>query len=303
MNAIVKVEQLTKMFGTQAAVKNVNLEIKKGDIYGLIGRNGAGKTTLIKMITSLTKKTRGKISILGSSNASEFQKALARTASIIESPVAYGNLTAEQNLEYYRVLRGIPNKSAIKKALKLVNLEGTGKKKFKHFSLGMKQRLGIAIAILDNPDFIILDEPINGLDPIAIIEFRELLLTLNKKYGITILISSHILSELYHVANRFGIIHHGKMIREITKKEFDNECKEYLKISVDNASQASVIIKDMCKCDYKIVNEHEIRVFNFNGDVADINIALVNGGIYVHAIQEIGVDLEEFFAKTIQENK
>ncbi len=303
MNTIVKVEQLTKMFGNQAAVENVNLEIKKGDIYGLIGRNGAGKTTLIKMITSLTQKTSGKISILGSSNASEFQKALTRTASIVETPVAYGNLTAEQNLEYYRVLRGIPNKSAIANALKLVSLEDTGKKKFKHFSLGMKQRLGIAIAILDNPDFIILDEPINGLDPIAIIEFRELLLTLNEKYGITILISSHILGELYHVANRFGIIHNGNMIREITKKEFDEECKEYLKISVDNASQASVIIQDICKCDYKIVSEYEIRVFNFNGDVADINIALVNGGIRVKAIQEIGVDLEEFFTKTIQENK
>ena len=303
MTSTVKLTNVSKQFGNQLAVNNVSLDILRGDIYGLIGRNGAGKTTIIKMITSLITPTSGTISVLGSQTASELQKALKHTASIIEAPAAYENLSAHDNLEYYRLQRGITDKTVINKVLKTVNLEGTGKKKFKSFSLGMKQRLGIAIALLNTPDFIILDEPINGLDPIAIIEFREMLLTLNKEYNITILISSHILSELYHVANRFGIIHEGTIIKEFSKVDFDASAKAYIEVIVDNEAKAAIVLKDILGVEYKTTATNTFHIYNYTEDISEINFQLNQAGVRVTVINEVGVDLESYFTQLIGEVK
>ncbi|MDR0286444.1 MAG: ATP-binding cassette domain-containing protein [Clostridiales bacterium] len=201
---VLKTQNLTKRYGMTVAVDNVSLTVENGDIFGLIGQNGAGKTTLMRLITSLTQSDSGELELFNKTSSSELRNARARMGCIIELPAFYPNLTATQNLEYYRIQRGIPDKTTVQKALELVNLTNTGKKKFKNFSLGMKQRLGLALAILNNPDFIILDEPINGLDPTGIIEIRDLIKQLNER-GITMLISSHILSELSQVANKYAI--------------------------------------------------------------------------------------------------
>lgn len=213
MQTVLEVKQVTKQYSQQYALDHVSLSIQKGDIYGLIGKNGAGKTTLLKTISRLIHANSGTVSVLGSQNQQEWTKALGYTGSVIESPVAHAHMSAYENLRYYCTDRGIPNADkVIKETLQYVGLTDTGKKKFRNFSLGMKQRLGIAIAILGRPDLLILDEPINGLDPVGIQEFREMVKRLNQELGITIIISSHILSELYLVATRFGFINQGHFI-------------------------------------------------------------------------------------------
>jgi ABC-2 type transport system ATP-binding protein len=225
MSTILRTTNLTKQYGSQLAVNSVNMSIEKGDIYGLVGQNGAGKTTLIRLITGLAFANDGELELLGATDAAGLRAARTHIGSIVEMPAFYPNLTAEQNLEYYRLQRGIPEKVCVQKALTLVGLANAGKKKFKNFSLGMKQRLGLALATLNNPDFIILDEPINGLDPTGIIEMREIIRNLNER-GITILISSHILSELAQVATHYGFIHEGRLVRQISNAELRGETLE-----------------------------------------------------------------------------
>ena len=211
---IIETQHLTKQYGQQKSVSDLNIHVRPGHIYGLLGRNGAGKTTLMKTVTTLTEKSSGKFELFGKSDV-ELTESKRRVGCLIENPAFFGNLTAYQNLKYYAIQKGIVDLSQIDKALKTVNLEEQRNKKFKSFSLGMKQRLGIAFAILDNPDFIILDEPINGLDPMGIKSLRDTFTRLNEENGITIMISSHILSELYIVANHFCFIDKGRIIKEI----------------------------------------------------------------------------------------
>jgi ABC-2 type transport system ATP-binding protein len=213
---ILKTQNLTKRYGGVAAVDGVSLTVERGDIFGLIGQNGAGKTTLMRLVAGLSFADGGEIGLFG--ETAGLSAARARMGCVIEMPALFPNLTAEQNLEYYRIQRGISDKGVVQKALEMVSLTGTGKKKFKHFSLGMKQRLGLALALLDDPEFIILDEPTNGLDPIGIIEMREMMKRLNEQ-GITLLVSSHILSELAQIATRYAIIHHGKLVKLLTQEE------------------------------------------------------------------------------------
>ncbi|MBR6483649.1 MAG: ATP-binding cassette domain-containing protein, partial [Clostridiales bacterium] len=201
MNSIVmETKGITKKYKHTLALDNVALKLEKGKIYGFIGQNGAGKTTLIRLITGLSFPTGGEISLWGKTGEKELQEQRKRIGSLIEGPALYPYMTAYQNMETQRIQRGIPDKSIIDKTLKLVGLEDTGKKKVRNFSLGMKQRLGIAVALLNTPEFLILDEPINGLDPSGIVDVRNLIKKLNKEYGMTILISSHILEELYNTA-------------------------------------------------------------------------------------------------------
>ena len=220
MSYILKTEKLTKTFKKQIAVNKLNITVNKGDIYGLVGRNGAGKTTFMKMIVGLLKPTSGKIELLGSNN---LLKQRQKIGCVIEMPALYPNITAQQNLTIQSMLVGNDDQEEIKRILELVGLKEVGKKKVKNFSLGMKQRLGIGIALIGNPEFLILDEPINGLDPIGVKEVRNLILKLNKNDGITILISSHILSELFKIANVFGIINKGELVTEIQKKDLDSK--------------------------------------------------------------------------------
>lgn len=216
MDSVLELRNVRKSFGKQVVLDDINLTIHQGDIYGLIGRNGAGKTTILKTIVSLIHQDKGEILLFGRTHGEGYMKQLTRTGSVIETPVANNELTARQNLKYYCKVKGIVNRNAVDEALDFVGLSDTKNKKFKNFSLGMRQKLGLAIALLNQPDFLILDEPINGLDPIAIVEFRNLLIRLNQTRQITILISSHILGELYQMVTKFGILNHGKIIKELT---------------------------------------------------------------------------------------
>ena len=230
MEYVLKTKDLKKTYGNYNALNGLSMNVPKGSIYGLIGRNGVGKTTLIRLICGLQKATEGDFSLYGINNHSkEIVRSRKRIGAVVETPSIYLDMSAEDNLkQQYRIL-GIPSYSTIPDLLKLVGLENTGKKKARNFSLGMRQRLGIAIALSGSPDFLILDEPINGLDPQGIIEIRELILKLNHEHDITVLISSHILDELSRIATHFGFIDKGQMIQEISALELNTKCRKCVK--------------------------------------------------------------------------
>lgn len=292
---ILQTKNLSKRYKNFTALDNADMTIYKGDIYGLVGRNGAGKTTIMKILTGLTEKSGGEFEIFSKKGA-ELERQKKRIGCLIENPAFFGNLSAYNNLKYYAIQKGITDHSQIDEALSLVNLKDVKNKKFRKFSLGMKQRLGIAFALLDNPDLIILDEPINGLDPIGISELRETFGKLNRERGITILISSHILSELYLVANRFLFIEQGKIMNEITKEELDLECMRCKAVKTsDSKLTAAVIEKKLGIDDYKVIDEKEIRIYDESVSSEVINRTLVTEGIGVSEIYETGISLEDYF--------
>ena len=301
MEKVLEISHLSKKFGHQYALNDVNLTIRKGDVYGLIGKNGAGKTTLIKVITQLIQETNGSISLFASTSRSQWTQALKRVGSVIESPVAHKHMTAYQNLVYYCKARHIPNPDqVIKETLNYVGLNNTGKKKFRDFSLGMKQRLGIAIALIAKPDFLILDEPINGLDPVGIKEFRQMIKRLNDELGMTILISSHILSELYLVANRFGIVDQGRLIKEISKAEFEEQGEDYIILKTSQLALASQLIQDQLHHRIKVIDKDgEIHIFGQTHDIKVIVKALVQADLDVDEIYYARQDLEKFFTDLV----
>ena len=299
---VLQTNNLTKKYKNFIALDNATITIHKGDIYGLIGRNGAGKTTLMKTITTLTNKTSGSFSLFGSEE--ELTESKRRIGCLIESPAFFGNLTAYQNLKYYSIQKGIVGKKQIEKVLKIVDLWKEKNKKFKNFSLGMKQRLGIAFAILDNPDFIILDEPINGLDPIGIKEIRDTLKKLNEEEKITILISSHILSELYLIANHFCFIDKGKIIKDLSKEELDLECSKCIVIKTKDVKKASVVLeKELSTTNYKVIDNTEIRLYDELENLAEVNKILLTNGIEIMGIYETGISLEDYFNSVIKDGE
>lgn len=300
---VLKTNNLTKKYKDFTALDNINIQINKGDIYGLIGRNGAGKTTLMKIITTLCNKTSGEFQLFDTkdNNLTETKR---RMGSLIENPAFFPNLNAKDNLKYYAIQKGITDMSQIEEAIKLVGLEDAKNKKFKNFSLGMKQRLGIAFAILDNPDFILLDEPINGLDPIGISDLRETFKMLKEERNITILISSHILSELYMLATRFCILEKGKVIKELTKEELDKECSKGIVIKTDDTKKVAVVLeKELNTTNYKVIDSGEIRLYDYLEQSEKINKILVQKDINVKQIQETGISLEAYFKALIKEEK
>lgn len=300
---ILKTINLTKKYKDFKALDEVNIKVEKGDIYGLIGRNGAGKTTLMKIISTLSKKTSGEFELF-SENDENLTENKERIGCLIENPSFFPNLTAYENLKYYAIQKGIINLKQIEEALKLVGLLEAKNKKFKNFSLGMKQRLGIAFAILDNPDFIILDEPINGLDPIGISDLRETFKRLNEEKNITILISSHILSELYVVATRFCILEQGRVVKELTKEELDKECSKCIVIQTDDVKKASTVLEKELKTEnFKVIDKREIRLYEQLEYIDKISKALVKNDINILGLYETGITLEEYFKTVIKEEK
>ena len=298
---ILRTNNLTKKYKDFTALNNANITINKGDIYGLIGRNGAGKTTLMKVITTLTNKTNGEFYLFdkGDSDLTETKR---RIGCLIENPAFFENLTAYQNLKYYAIQKGIVDYSQIDKVLDLVKLSDSKNKKFKTFSLGMKQRLGIAFAMLDNPDFVILDEPINVLDPIGISELRETLKKLNEESNITMLISSHILSELYLLANRFCFIEKGKIIKELSKEELDVECSRAIVIKTNNVKETCLILeKELNTKNYKVIDKHEVRLYDYLDNSGKVNKELAKNDIDVISIYESGISLEDYFKSILKE--
>lgn len=297
---VLKTHKLCKKYGGELAVDNVSMTINKGDIYGFIGRNGAGKTTLIRMITGLIHKTSGEIELLGNTEDIHLNESRVIMGSVIETPTFYGNMTARENLEVSRLVRNIPGKQCIEDVLNLVGLKDVKKKKVKNFSLGMRQRLGIANALLGNPRFLILDEPINGLDPVSMVEIRELLKKVNKEKDMTMLISSHILSELSELATCYGIINNGKLIEEITSQELMEKCKQYIELKVNDAKKAVVLLETELNIkDYVVQENNIIKVYSHLDDVGKINTLLTTNGIIVDKILSKGQNLEEYFLKSI----
>lgn len=297
---VLATRNISKKYGNKLAVDNVTMTVKKGDIYGLVGKNGAGKTTLIRMALSLTSPTDGDFELFNANNEADRIKAHTRVGCIVETPVFYPYLTAKQNLEYYRIQRGIVDKNCVDEALNLVGLSDTGKKKFKGFSLGMKQRLGLALAIMGSPDFLVLDEPINGLDPMGIKEIRDLLLKLNRIKNTTILISSHILGELSQLATCYGFINEGKLIQEISAQELEENCKHCLALKVDDAECAAAILEEKLECkDYEVLNNNLIKVYAYLDEPHVVNKALLNAGVIVSSFERVGSSLEEYFLELI----
>lgn len=298
---ILRTNNLTKKYKDFTALNKANITINKGDIYGLIGRNGAGKTTLMKVITTLTNKTNGEFYLFDKDD-SDLTETKRRIGCLIENPAFFENLTAYQNLKYYAIQKGIVDYSQIDKVLDLVKLSDRKNKKFKTFSLGMKQRLGIAFAMLDNPDFVILDEPINGLDPIGISELRETLKKLNEESNITMLISSHILSELYLLANRFCFIEKGKIIKELSKEELDVECSRAIVIKTNNVKETCLILeKELNTKNYKVIDKHEVRLYDYLDNSGKVNKELAKNDIDVISIYESGISLEDYFKSIVKE--
>jgi ABC-2 type transport system ATP-binding protein len=306
MSVIAKTNNLTKQYGKQFALDRVNITINKGDIYGLVGQNGAGKTTLIKILTGLTYPTNletpganvsNSVELFGKSGA-ELAQMRKKIGCVIEAPAFFKNLTARQNLQYYCYQLGLKDNSCIDTVLKRVRLAETGKKKFGDFSLGMKQRLGIALAILNKPEFLVLDEPINGLDPTGIAEIREVLTDLQKE-GVTILISSHILSELELIANKYAVIHRGKLVTELTTEDLKNQTNSGFKLAVNNPEQAVGILRDNGLNTVKIISANELLITEITSPELIIR-DLVQAGILIYSAIPTGNNLEEFYFEIVR---
>lgn len=293
---VIKTYDLCKTYKDTEAVSHVNMTIHKGDIYGFIGRNGSGKSTTLKMITGIIFPSKGDIKLFGESR-NKFSS--RRIGSLIENAGLYPNLSAYDNMEIKAIAMGLKDKKMIEELLTLVNLNSKSKKVVNKFSLGMKQRLGIAMALLGNPDLLILDEPINGLDPEGIREIREIIQYLNKTKKMTIIISSHILGELSKVATRYGIIRDGQMIEEISAKELDKKCRAYLSLKVDDVNRAIPILEnELFITDYAVHENNEIWVYD-KIESAKVNKTLSNHNISISQMFYQKKDLESYFLEKI----
>lgn len=300
MSNIITVKNLNKSYRNKTVLEDLNMNVKKGDIYGLVGKNGAGKTTLIRMMLGLTSINSGEISIFGKTDEKEKREARANIGNIIETPALYPYLSAKKNLEYYKIQRGIAGGTSIDELLKLVGLDNVGKMKFSKFSLGMKQRLGLALALLGDPELLILDEPTNGLDPVGIKEIREVLINLNKVKGVTILVSSHILGELSQLATCYGFLCDGKIVEEISKEELEDKCRHHLLIKVSDSKKAAVILEKVLKENtYEVLNDGHVKVYKELENPQIISRALIEGGVDLYSLERVGENLEDYFVDLI----
>ena len=295
---ILTTERLCKSYRNFKALNDLTMHVPKSAIYGFVGRNGAGKTTLIRLICGLQDPSAGSFTLYGTKNTEHgISKARRRLGAIVETPSIYLNMTAEQNLkQQYRIL-GMPSFDGIKELLELVGLSDTGNKRAKNFSLGMRQRLGIAVALCGNPDFLILDEPINGLDPQGIIEIRELILKLNREKEITVLISSHILEELAKLATHYGFIDNGKLIKELSAEELEAACRKCLRMTVTDTKAAALVL-DKLELEYKVLDDKTVDVFA-KPIFSELAAALGKEGCTVISIEEHDESLESFFISLV----
>ncbi len=298
MEYILTADSLSKHYRHFKALSDLSIHVPKGAIYGFIGKNGAGKTTLIRLICGLQEPTSGNYKLYGVKNTDpRIHRCRRRIGAVIETPSIYMDMTAEENLkEQYRII-GLPDFGDIPELLKLVGLENTGRKKAKNFSLGMRQRLGIAIALAGNPDFLILDEPINGLDPQGIIEMRELILKLNREYQITFLISSHILDELSRLATHYGFIDGGHMVKEISARELDAACRKCIRVQVSDIRALTRVLDEM-ELEYSVLSDTVADIFA-RVNVSKLTLALDLQGCDVISMTEREESLESYYINLI----
>lgn len=298
MDYVLTAENLSKSYRDFKALDKLSMHVPKGAIYGFVGKNGAGKTTLIRLICGLQKPTSGSYTICGIKNTDKrILKTRRRMGAVVETPSIYLELTAKDNLkEQYRIL-GLPSFDGIDDLLKLVGLENTGKKKAKNFSLGMRQRLGIAVALAGEPDFLVLDEPINGLDPQGIIEIRELILKLNRTRQITVLISSHILDELAKLATHYGFINNGRMVKEISAQALEEACRKCTRLQVTDTRILSYVLDDLAM-DYEIISDESANVFG-QINISKLVQALAEKNCEVISVTERDESLESYYVNLI----
>ena len=296
MSYILRTNSLIKAFDNEEVVSNVSMNIKKGEIYGFLGPNGAGKTTIMKMITNLIKPTSGEIEIFGEKLTDTSYEVLKRMGAIIEYPVFYDKLTGRENLELHLEYMGYYDTKAIDNSLELVNLKNIDKKAVKDFSLGMKQRLAIARAISTKPELLILDEPINGLDPMGIKEIRDLLKMLCKEYGITILISSHILAEIEQIADTIGVINKGRLMEEVSMDSIRNRNTEYIEILTKDCKKASyILVNELNISNFRVEDNLLIKIYDLSLPENSISKALILGNVSIDGIIKKNNSLEDYF--------
>lgn len=299
-NVILSTHKLTKQYAGVTAAGDIDITVRAGEIYGLVGKNGAGKTTLLKMICGLSCPSSGQMELFGQTSGRGLDKARTRLGSMIETPSFFPYLSAKDNLEYYRLQRGIAGKACLQETLKFVGLADTGGKKFKNFSLGMKQRLGLALAIMGSPDLLVLDEPINGLDPEGIAEFRRIILKLNCEKNTTVIISSHILSELSQIATHYGFIDDGLLIENISSARLLEKCKHRLTVKVKDTGKAAVVLEKELRCTgIEILNENTLQLAAFLDAPERVNEVLVKNGVPVCGLELNGLNLEDYFLHLI----
>ena len=298
MEYVLTTSALSKKYRRFEALKDFSIHVPKGAIYGFVGRNGAGKTTLIRVICGLQEPSEGDYSIYGVSHKDKaISRSRRRMGAVVETPSIYLDMTAEDNLKQQALVLGLPSYREIPALLRLVGLEHTGKKKARNFSLGMKQRLGIAVALMGSPDFIVLDEPINGLDPQGIVEIRELILKLNREEGITVLISSHILSELSRLATHYGFIDHGDFIKEISAEELEAACRKCLRVEVSDTKTLACVLDEMGK-EYEILSAKSANIYG-ELSLSALVMALAGAGCELYASHEQDENLESYFINLV----
>lgn len=298
---VLKTTNLTKTYRGVHAIHQVSVTLKAGSIVGLIGQNGAGKSTLMRLIAGLSFPTSGSIELFGRTGEKELQSERQRIGCMIEAPSLALHMTAKDNLRYNRILRGIPNEEVEDELLALVGLGDTGRKKVKNFSLGMKQRLGIAVALLGRPELLILDEPINGLDPMGVVEIRQLLKRLSEEQQMTILISSHNLPELYQTATDYIIVHQGEVKQTLTLAQLEERCKQHLLISCDQPEQlVSVLETKLSTTNYQVMPNKDIKLYDFMDDKERVARVLFENGIVATNLSNEGDTLEDYFISVIR---
>lgn len=298
MDYILQTNGLTKRYRHFQALNGLTMHIPKGAIYGLVGKNGAGKTTLIRLICGLQEPTSGSFTLYGiRSNDRQISKARRRMGAVVETPAIYLDMTAEENLKQQYLVLGLPSYEGIPELLKLVGLENTGKKKARNFSLGMKQRLGIAIALAGDPDFLVLDEPVNGLDPQGIVEMRELILKLNREKQITVLISSHILDELSRLATHYGIIDGGRMVKELSAEDLEQVSRKSLRVEVSNTAALARVLDGM-GIEYKILSDTTADIFA-KPNITQLTLALAQQNCEILSMQERDESLESYYISLV----
>lgn len=300
MSYIACTRHLTKVFDGKEAVSDVSMNIRKGEVYGFLGPNGAGKTTVMKMLTTLIKPTNGEIEIFGEKLTDTSYEILKRIGCIVETPVFYEKLNAYDNLDLHCEYMGFYDRKAIKEALNMVHLDPSNQKAVKHFSLGMKQRLAIARAITTKPELLILDEPINGLDPVGIKEMRSLFKTLSREYGITLLISSHLLGEIEQVADTIGVIQNGKLLREVSMDSIQGTNTEYIELLTTDCRKASYVLEHKLQTtQFKVVSDSLIRIYDSTRSQAELSKQLILNDVEIMAINRKSHSLEDYFMTLI----
>lgn len=294
---------LSKSYKDTYALRDVNMNVPEGSIYGLVGQNGAGKTTLFRIIVGLCEKSSGEYSLFSSNNENEIRFARERVGCTIEAPAIYGNMSVFENMQIQCIVRGIPDLNRIDEVLSIVGLDKQRNKKTSNLSFGMKQRLALALALLHDPQFLILDEPTNGLDPMGIAEFRELFLRLNKESNVTILIASHILSELENLATHYGFIHNGRILEEISAKELHQRCAKYIKLIVDDVPKTIMILQHQLNISDFKTNGSMIYLYDFLDSPATVSTLLSRNGIRISEFSLASDSLETYYTNAISGGK